>query len=158
MENVHLVLSLSIIVILFLIFSCSSGVSRNEGLKNKKSKCNNVILPDHHYHKSRQGKKDQELELAHQKSKKHIHNFDEWMQRVALEEEVIQSQELHNKESGDYARGPAHWITFSHENRLVPWVGLRRSHEPPTVSNGNGLQSVHSDHADQHPKYKPFVI
>jgi hypothetical protein len=151
MENVHIVLSLSIFVILVLLFSCT-GKKRH--VKSKAKRCASPSsasssasssagggwqISEDPMAPSRTGRGVIARQLAKQYSDLAGATYDDYSamsQYMSLEPEVFASHDTYSKEMNRSTTGPSAMAERSDPNDVNPWTGLKRpDYSVPLSSN-----------------------
>lgn len=141
MENVHVVLAISVFVVLVLLFSCT-GHKR----KMRKQQCSSSSpsgsgwqISEDPMAPSTSGRGLQNRKLAQQYADlagAEYSDYSAMSQYMSLEPEVFASQEQYTKDMNRSTTGPSAMAERSDPNDVVPWVGLRRpDYTVPLSSN-----------------------
>lgn len=157
MDNISIALSVSIAVVLVMLYNCwkspnqrraGRGCNRREGLSSGPAESD-----------WGSGVQNKKFEQSTEELKDLVGyaDYNSVMQYQALEPEVFESHKQYSKDMNKFNMGPSAMSETSHDNYAVPWVGLRRPDTHSVYADENA-RVVHSEYVDQTPKNRPFVI
>lgn len=164
MDNVALALSVSIAVVLVLLYSCW-------GKKPKKSArqqpCGNSNVAHRDLPSAVQQRSDTGTGLTNANARNRYDNlrdnlsgyedYGQVAQYMSLEPEVFESHGQYSNDMNRLSLGPSTMAERSDPNDVVPWVGLRRP-DYKSTSASEGARVEHSEIPDQQYDQKVFSI
>lgn len=164
MDNVALALSVSIAVVLVLLYSCW-GKSSKKGRRGQS--CSRSHSAPRDLPSSIQQTSDTGTGLLNANARDRYDtlrnnlsgysDYGQVAQYMSLEPEVFESHDQYSNDMNRLSLGPSNMAERSDPNDVVPWVGLRRPDYQSTSASA-GARVEHSEIPDQQYAQKTFSI